>query len=212
MERKRQNIAIDKTRFINRSMKKGIEDLEKKILNKANEEAELVVSRAKKARLRILKGAKEGAKEIEKEAKKKGEELFEKEKRRMISEKRIDEKREILSVRQRILEQLTLDMEQCLLEMLKRNEMSEWIKSKIEEIVKGKREKVVLVTRKKDKEIYGKIVRKIHNLTLEIEPIGPGFLLRSEENEYDFRFNVISQNVIHRNRKMIVSMLGENNG
>jgi vacuolar-type H+-ATPase subunit E/Vma4 len=193
-------------------MKKGIEDLEKKILNKANEEAELVVSRAKKARLRILKGAKEEAKEIEKEAKKKGEELFEKEKRRMISEKRIDEKREILSVRQRILEQLTLDMEQCLLEMLKRNEMSEWIKSKIEEIVKGKREKVVLVTRKKDKEIYGKIVRKIHNLTLEIEPIGPGFLLRSEENEYDFRFNVISQNVIHRNRKMIVSMLGENNG
>lgn len=212
MERKRQNIAIDKTRFIYRSMKKGIEDLEKKILNKANEEAELVVSRAKKARLRILKGAKEEAKEIEKEAKKKGEELFEKEKRRMISEKRIDEKREILSVRQRILEQLTLDMEQCLLEMLKRNEMSEWIKSKIEEIVKGKREKVVLVTRKKDKEIYGKIVRKIHNLTLEIEPIGPGFLLRSEENEYDFRFNVISQNVIHRNRKMIVSMLGENNG
>lgn len=212
MERKRQNIAIDKTRFINRSMKKGIEDLEKKILNKANEEAELVVSRAKKARLRILKGAKEGAKEIEKEAKKKGEELFEKEKRRMISEKKIDEKREILSVRQRILEQLTLDMEQCLLEMLKRNEMSEWIKSKIEEIVKGKREKVVLVTREKDKEIYEKIVRKIHNLTVEIEPIGPGFLLRSEENEYDFRFNVISQNVIHRDRKIIISMLGENNG
>lgn len=212
MERKRQDIAIDKTRFIYRSMKKGIEDLEKKIINKANEEAELVVSRAKKARLRILKGAKEEAKEIEEEAKKKGEEFFEKEKRRIISEKRIDEKKEILSVRQKVLDQLALDMEQCLLEMLKRDEMSEWIKSKCEEIIDKEREKMVLVTREKDKEIYEKIVKKIHNLMVGVEPIETGFLLRCEECEYDFRFNVISQNVIHRNRKIIVSMLGENSG
>jgi len=193
-------------------MKKGIKELEKKILNKAYDEATQLVSKAKKAKGRIIKIAREEAREIEEEAQNKGKKLLGIEKKRISSEKMIDEKKEYLTIRQKIIECLKEDLEKKFIEMLKNNEFREWVKSKCKEIIHTEKEKMVLVTREGDKKIYEEIVKELENLSLIIEPIESGFLLRGEKTEYDFRFNILAENLICENKNMIVSILCEENG
>jgi len=193
-------------------MKKGIKELEKKILDKAYDEANQLVSKAKKAKGRIIKIAREEAREIEEEAQNKGKKLLGIEKKRISSEKMIDEKKEYLTIRQKIIECLKEDLEKKFIEMLKNNEFREWVKSKCKEIIHTEKEKMVLVTREGDKKIYEEIVKELENLSLIIEPIESGFLLRGEKTEYDFRFNILAENLICENKNMIVSILCEENG
>lgn len=193
-------------------MKKGIKELEKKILDKAYDEANQLVSKAKKAKGRIIKIAREEAREIEEEAQNKGKKLLGIEKKRISSEKMIDEKKEYLSIRQKIIECLKEDLEKKFIEMLKNNEFREWVKSKCKEIIHTEKEKMVLVTREGDKKIYKEIVKELENLSLIIEPIESGFLLRGEKTEYDFRFNILAENLICENKNMIVSILCGENG
>lgn len=193
-------------------MKKGIKELEKKILDKAYDEATQLVSKAKKAKGRIIKIAREEAREIEEEAQNKGKKLLGIEKKRISSEKMIDEKKEYLTIRQKIIECLKEDLEKKFIEMLKNNEFREWVKSKCKEIIHTEKEKMVLVTREVDKKIYEEIVKELENLSLIIEPIESGFLLRGEKTEYDFRFNILAENLICENKNMIVSILCEENG
>jgi len=193
-------------------MKKGIKELEKKILDKAYDEATQLVSKAKKAKGRIIKIAREEAREIEEEAQNKGKKLLGIEKKRISSEKMIDEKKEYLTIRQKIIECLKEDLEKKFIEMLKNNEFREWVKSKCKEIIHTEKEKMVLVTREGDKKIYEEIVEELENLSLIIEPIESGFLLRGEKTEYDFRFNILAENLICENKNMIVSILCEENG
>ncbi len=193
-------------------MKKGIRELEKKILDKAYDEATQLVSKAKKAKGRIIKIAREEAREIEEEAQNKGKKLLGIEKKRISSEKMIDEKKEYLTIRQKIIECLKEDLEKKFIEMLKNNEFREWVKSKCKEIIHTEKEKMVLVTREGDKKIYEEIVKELENLSLIIEPIESGFLLRGEKTEYDFRFNILAENLICENKNMIVSILCEENG
>ncbi|MBA7677161.1 MAG: hypothetical protein E3J23_03375 [Candidatus Stahlbacteria bacterium] len=193
-------------------MKKGIKELEKKILDKAYDEATQLVSKAKKAKGRIIKIAREEAREIEEEAQNKGKKLLGIEKKRISSEKMIDEKKEYLTIRQKIIECLKEDLEKKFIEMLKNNEFREWVKSKCKEIIHTEKEKMVLVTREGDKKIYEEIVKELENLSLIIEPIESGFLLRGEKTEYDFRFNILAENLICENKNMIVSILCEENG
>lgn len=193
-------------------MKKGIKELEKKILDKAYDEANQLVSKAKKAKGRIIEIAREEAREIEEEAQNKGKKLLGIEKKRISSEKMIDEKKEYLTIRQKIIECLKEDLEKKFIEMLKNNEFREWVKSKCKEIIHTEKEKMVLVTREGDKKIYKEIVKELENLSLIIEPIESGFLLRGEKTEYDFRFNILAENLICENKNMIVSILCEENG
>jgi len=193
-------------------MKKGIKELEKKILDKAYDEANQLVSKAKKAKGRIIKIAREEVREIEEEAQNKGKKLLGIEKKRISSEKMIDEKKEYLTIRQKIIECLKEDLEKKFIEMLKNNEFREWVKSKCKEIIHTEKEKMVLVTREGDKKIYEEIVKELENLSLIIEPIESGFLLRGEKTEYDFRFNILAENLICENKNMIVSILCEENG
>lgn len=193
-------------------MKKGIKELEKRLLDKAYEEAKKSVSKAKKARGRIIKQAREKAKEIEEEATKKGKRMLEVEKKRISSEKTIDEKKEYLMLRQRIFKRLREDLEKKFTEMLKKGEFNDWIKSKCKEITHTEKERMFFITREKDKEIYKEIVKGIENLSLKIESIEPGFLLRGEKREYDFRLHLLVENLVHENRKMIISVLGKENG
>ena len=193
-------------------MKKGIKELEKKILDKAYDEATQLVSKAKKAKGRIIKIAREEAREIEEEAQNKGKKLLGIEKKRISSEKMIDEKKEYLTIRQKIIECLKEDLEKKFIEMLKNNEFREWVKSKCKEIIHTEKEKMVLVTREGDKKTYKEIVKELENLSLIIEPIESGFLLRGEKTEYDFRFNILAENLICENKNMIVSILCEENG
>lgn len=193
-------------------MKKGIKELEKKILDKAYDEATQLVSKAKKAKGRIIKIAREEAREIEEEAQNKGKKLLGIEKKRISSEKMIDEKKEYLTIRQKIIECLKEDLEKKFIEMLKNSEFREWVKSKCKEIIHTEKEKMVLVTREGDKKIYEEIVKELENLSLIIEPIESGFLLRGEKTEYDFRFNILAENLICENKNMIVSILCEENG
>ena len=193
-------------------MKKGIKELEKKILDKAYDEANQLVSKAKKAKGRIIKIAREEAREIEEEAQNKGKKLLGIEKKIISSEKMIDEKKEYLTIRQKIIECLKEDLEKKFIEMLKNNEFREWVKSKCKEIIHTEKEKMVLVTREGDKKIYEEIVKELENLSLIIEPIESGFLLRGEKTEYDFRFNILAENLICENKNMIVSILCEENG
>ncbi|MCK4321054.1 hypothetical protein KAX08_00850 [candidate division WOR-3 bacterium] len=193
-------------------MKKGIKELEKKILDKAYDEANQLVSKAKKAKGRIIKIAREEAREIEEEAQNKGKKLLGIEKKRISSEKMIDEKKEYLTIRQKIIECLKEDLEKKFIEMLKNNEFREWVKSKCKEIIHTEKEKMVLVTREGDKKTYKEIVKELENLSLIIEPIESGFLLRGEKTEYDFRFNILAENLIWEDKNMIVSILYEENG
>lgn len=193
-------------------MKKGIKELEKKILDKAYDEANQLVSKAKKAKGRIIKIAREEAREIEEEAQNKGKKLLGIEKKRISSEKMIDEKKEYLTIRQKIIECLKEDLEKKFIEVLKNNEFREWVKSKCKEIIHTEKEKMVLVTREGDKKIYEEIVKELENLSLIIEPIESGFLLRGEKTEYDFRFNILAENLICEDKNMIVSILCEENG
>lgn len=193
-------------------MKKGIKELEKKILDKAYDEANQLVSKAKKAKERIIKIAREEVREIEEEAQNKGKKLLGIEKKRISSEKMIDEKKEYMIIRQKIIECLKEDLEKKFIEMLKNNEFREWVKSKCKEIIHTEKEKMVLVTREGDKKIYEEIVKELENLSLIIEPIESGFLLRGEKTEYDFRFNILAENLICENKNMIVSILCEENG
>ena len=188
-------------------MKKTIKDLENKILEKASLEAEQLISKAKKARERVIKAALEDAKEIEREAKKKGTESLDLEKKIISSEKIIDERKEYLFVRDKIFEQLIHDLEGVFQEMFDNDKFRSWIKSNCLEIVKAEKKKMILVTRKKDKKTFKQIIKGIKDLSLKDESIERGFLLRSEKNEYDFRFNVLARNLVHENRKMILSML-----
>jgi vacuolar-type H+-ATPase subunit E/Vma4 len=188
-------------------MKKTIKDLEKKILNKASSEAEQLISKAKKAKERIIKAALEDAKKIEIEAKKKGTESLDLEKKIISSEKIIDERKEYLLVRDKIFEQLIHDLEGVFQKMLDNGRFRSWIKSKCIEIVNAEKEKMILVTRKEDKKTFEQIIKGIKDLSLNDELMERGFLLRSEKNEYDFRFNVLARNLVHENSKMILSKL-----
>jgi len=193
-------------------MKKGIKELEKKMLDKAAEEAEQLITRAKKARQRIIKKAREGGKVIEGEARKKGEGLLEIEKRRIVSEKLIDERKKSLTLRQKLFEFLITDVEERMLEMLKKGEFNGWIKSKCKEIIHTEKRGMTLITREEDKDIYEEIGEGIEDLKIEIESLEPGFLLRGEKIEYDFRFHLLGENLIRENRNLIISMLGVDNG
>jgi vacuolar-type H+-ATPase subunit E/Vma4 len=188
-------------------MKKTIKDLKNKILDKASSEAEQLISKAKKAKERIIRTALDDAKEIEREANKKGMESLDLEKKIISSEKVIDERKEYLLVRRKIFEQLINDLEVLFQEMLDDDKFRSWIKSKCIEIVNFEKEKMVLVTRREDKKTFKKIIKGIKDLSLKDEPIDKGFLIRSEKNEYDFRFNVLARNLVHENSKMIISML-----
>ena len=193
-------------------MKKTIKDLENKILEKASSEAEQLISKAKKAKERIIKAALEDAKEIEREANKKGTESLDLEKKIISSEKIIDEKKEYLLVRDKIFEQLVHDLEGMFQEMLNSDKFGSWIKSKCLEIINAEKEKMILVTGKWDRKTFKQIIKGIKDLSLKDESIERGFILRSEKNEYDFRFSVLARNLVHENRKMILSMLDGLNG
>jgi len=193
-------------------MKKGIKELEKKMLDKAAVEAEQLITRAKKARQRIIRKAREEGRVIEEEARKKGEGLLEIEKRRIVSEKLIDERKESLTLRQKLFEFLITDVEERMLEMLKKGEFNDWIKSKCKEIIHVEKGGMALITREEDKDIYEEIGEGIENLKIEIESLESGFLLRGEGIEYDFRFHLLGENLIRENRNLIISMLGVDNG
>lgn len=193
-------------------MKKTIKDLENKILDKASSEAEKLISKAKKAKERVINAALDNAKEIEREAKKKGMESLDLEKKIISSEKIIDERKEYLLVRGKIFEQLIYDLERLFQEMLDNDKFKGWIKSKCLEIVNAEKEKMILVTRKEDKKTFIQIIKGIKDLSLKDESIERGFLLRSEKNEYDFRFRILARNLVHENSKMILSMLDGKNG
>lgn len=212
MEGKREGIAIDQPGIIYKDMKKGIKELEKKILDKAAVEAEQLITRAKKARQRIIRKAKEEEKVIEEEAIKKGEGLLEIEKRRIVSEKLIDERKESLTLRQKLFEFLITDVEERMLEMLKKGKFNDWIKSKCKEIIHAEKGGMTLITREEDKDIYEGIGEGIEDLEIEIESLESGFLLRGEGIEYDFRFHLLGENLIRENRNLIISMLGVDNG
>jgi vacuolar-type H+-ATPase subunit E/Vma4 len=192
-------------------MKNDINELKEKLIGNAKKEAENLLSRSKKAEERILIQAREEEKKIKEEAEKKGKFLFEKEKARMISKKKMDEKKDFFSLRNKLFELLRKDLEGKLVLMLKSGKLDGWIKSCCSGIV-GEEKEVILVARKEDLDIYKKICRGIEGLNFAGEPITPGFLIRSGENEYDFRFPILADNIIKQNTKIIAAKLGVTSG
>jgi vacuolar-type H+-ATPase subunit E/Vma4 len=192
-------------------MKDDIKELKEKILSSARKEAENLLSRSKKAEERILVQAKEEEKKIKEEAEKKGKALFEKEKARMTSKRKMDEKKEFLSLRNRLFELLHEDLEQELVSMFKNGKLDGWIRSSAGEVV-SEEKKVVLVAGEKDLDNYKKICRGMEGLSFSGEPGMSGFLMRSEKNEYDFRFSLLADKIIKQNKKIIAVKLGVASG
>jgi vacuolar-type H+-ATPase subunit E/Vma4 len=192
-------------------MKNDINELKEKIIGNAKKEAESLLSRAKKAEQRILIQAKEEDKKIREEAEKKGKLLFEKEKAKIISKKKIDEKKDFFALRNKLFELLRKDLEEKLVLMLKDGKLDNWIKSCASEVV-DEEKKAVLVAKEKDLANFKKICGGIEGLSFSYEPILSGFLIRSEESEYDFRFSLLADNIIKQNMKIIAVRLGVKSG
>jgi vacuolar-type H+-ATPase subunit E/Vma4 len=192
-------------------MKKDINELKEKIIGSAEKEAEDLLSRAKKVEKRIIIQAREEEKKIKEEADKKGKSLFDKEKMRINSKKKNDEKKEFFSLRNKLFELLHNDLEEMLVLMLKTGKLDDWVKSCCEQVIKEE-EKVTLVARKEDLRDLKKICNGLNGLDFAHEPIAGGFLIRSKENEYDFRFSVLSSNILRQNIKMVADKLGVKSG
>ena len=192
-------------------MKKNITELREKIIGNAEKEAETMVSRAQKARDRILSQAKQEAEEIKREAEERGKALFEKEKSRIISRKKMDEKKKILILRKQFFEFLLVDLEKELISLLKKGKLDSWIKSCCENILKEE-DKISLLTGEKYIKKFKKICKDMKNINFKDEQIPPGFLIRGQDYEYDFRFSVLARNILERNRKNISDKLGVNYG
>jgi vacuolar-type H+-ATPase subunit E/Vma4 len=192
-------------------MKNDVKELKGKIISDAKKEAESLISRAKKAEQRILIQAKEEEKKIKEEAEKKGKLLFEKEKARMDSKKKMDEKKGFFSLRNKLFGLLRKDLEEKLILMLKDGKLDNWIKSCASEVVDDEK-KAVLVAREKDLGSFRKICSGVEGLSFDYEPMLPGFLIRSEENEYDFRFSLLADNMIKQNMRIIAVRLGVTSG
>lgn len=192
-------------------MKDDISELKEKIIGNARKEAGNLLSRAKKAEGRILIQAREEEKKMKEEAEKKGKSLFEKEKARMISKKKMDEKKDFFSLRNKLFELLHKDLEEELVLMLKNGKLDNWIKSCCNEVI-GEEKEVVLVSREEDLGGFKKICREIKGLSFSSEPMMSGFLIRSGENEYDFRFSLLADNIIKQNMKIIAVKLGVTSG
>ena len=192
-------------------MKKDINELKEKIIGNAEKEAENLLSRAMKVEKRILIQAREEEKKIKEAAEKKGKSLFEKEKTRINSKKKNDEKKEFFSLRNKLFELLHKDLEEKLVLMLKTGKLNDWLKSCCEEIIKEEKE-VTLVAREKDLGDLKKICKGLNGLKFAPEPVTGGFLIRGRENEYDFRFSVLSSNILKQNMKMVADKLGVSSG
>jgi vacuolar-type H+-ATPase subunit E/Vma4 len=192
-------------------MKDNIKELKEKIIGSARKEAENLISRSKKAEERILIQAREEEKKIKEAAEKTGKSLFEKEKARMTSKKKMDDKKEFLSLRNRLFELVLEDLEEELVSMFKSGKLDGWIRSCASDVV-GEEKKIALVAREEDLDNLKKICRGIEGLSFSDEPIMSGFLMRSEKNEYDFRFSLLSSNIVKKNIKMISGKLGVTSG
>jgi len=192
-------------------MKKDVNELKEKIIGNARKEAESLLSRAKKAEVRILTQAREEEKKIKEEAEKKRKSLFEKEKTRIVSKKNMDEKKDIFLLRNKLFELLHEDLEGKLILMLKDSKLDNWVRSCCYEIIKEEKE-IVLVAREEDLSVFKKICRGISDLNFAGEPMMSGFLIRSGESEYDFRFSLLADNIIKQNMKIIAVKLGVKSG
>ena len=192
-------------------MKNNIDELKEKIIDSATEEADILVSRAEKAKERVLFQAREEEKKIKEEAEEKGKILFNKEKTKIISKKKMNEKRSLLILRKQIFEMLLFDLKEELISMLKKGKLDSWIISCCKEVLKEEK-KASLIAGREYIDLFQKICCDIKNLGFTEEPIDAGFLIRVEEEEYDFRFSILAGNIIKENKKMIADNLGVNYG
>jgi len=192
-------------------MKNNINELKEKIIGSAKEEAATVLSRAGKAKERILNQAKEEEKKIKEEAEERGKILFEKEKSRIISKEKMDKKKELLVLRKQLFDLLFADLEKELSSMLKKGKLDSWIVSCCKEILK-KEEEISFVAEEEYINYFEEICKNMKNIKFAGESIKAGFLIIGKDNEYDFRFSVLAGNIIKQNMKMIAVKLGVNNG
>ncbi len=192
-------------------MKKDIEELKQKIIGNAEKEAEAVLSRSRKAKERIFRKAKDEVKKIKKGADEKGKSLFEKEKSRIKSKKQRDEQKEKILLRKQLIELVELDLEKELLSMLKNGKLNAWILSRCKEILKEE-EKLSLIADKEYLDYVQEICKELKNISLSEEKIKPGFLIRGENNEYDFRFSVLAENIIKKKTGIIIDKIGFDHG
>jgi len=192
-------------------MKKDIEELKEKIISNAEKEAETNLSRARKAKKRILQKAEDEVKKIKEEADEKGRSLFEKEKSRIKSKKKMDKQKEKLGLRKQLVELVKLDLEKALLSMLKNGKLNAWILSRCKELLKEE-EKFSLIADKERIDYLRKICKGLNGISISEEKIKSGFLIRGKNNEYDFRFSVLAENIIKQKMGMIIDKIGVDHG
>lgn len=193
-------------------MKENIKELENKIIEKAEEEAENIISRAKKAQKRIIDKAKTQAGEILENARNEGKKMLETEKNKIQSEKVIDERKEILTAREETVKQIERDLREKILKKINNGELGKWIEKSCREIQKKEEKNLEMVVREEDIEIFRSIVKNIESISIKKEDIEPGFILRCQNNEYDFRISTLSRNLIQDNREILMKKLEGKNG
>ncbi|MEJ2356152.1 MAG: hypothetical protein P8Y62_09700 [candidate division WOR-3 bacterium] len=95
-------------------------------------------------------------------------------------------------------------------------------KSRIRSKKKMDKQKEKLVLRKQlvdfliaDKEYIDylrEICKGLNGISISEEKIKPGFLIRGKNNEYDFRFSVLAENIIKQKMGMIIDKIGVDHG
>ncbi len=188
-------------------MKKDLADLENKIIERAQDKADHIVSRAKKAKQRLVNSAKEKAERINSSAEQEAKSWFKRQKDRVAYEQQISQKKKLLALREDIFTRFSRDVIAQLVHLFNQGEMTAWIRKQCKQILSSEQHDFTLICRQKDKPQYQKILQAQKKVTVKSGLKDPGFILRHQRIEYDFRFAVLTRNMLVREKNHIFAAL-----
>jgi len=196
-------------------MSKDLKKLKDKIIQKAEKKSQRIVERAEKTKERNIRRGERKARKLESQAEKEGEQLLQQEKQKISYETRVKKRRIHLRARQKVLNLLRDDLRDKLQKLLKEGELDDWIKKELIENIINQSEQYKLLCRKNMVEKYERIFQDCNNISIQEQEMKPGFILVSENNEYDFTLETIANRLVESEKKAILSSLEigeENNG
>ncbi|MCF7885549.1 MAG: V-type ATP synthase subunit E [Candidatus Marinimicrobia bacterium] len=195
-------------------MTKKLSELKESIVKNSEERAETIRSRAEKVKERTIRTSKRKADRILRNAEKSAEDDFEREKRKIKYDLEINSRKKKLTIEQRIIDDLKNELEERLINLFDNRKLDEWIKNQIKEIVRDSIEQFVLRCNSDHQKKYKELCADI-DIEVKSDDIKPGFLLKSEKDEYDFTFETLAENLVESGKEEILKDLqvaGENNG
>ncbi|MDD5066003.1 MAG: V-type ATP synthase subunit E [bacterium] len=174
----------------------ALEDIVKKILSEAENEARQILDEARKEADKIIRENKQSLQDLEKKEKVRIDQESEEYRKRLVQMADLEMRKELLSLKQQLVADVFKIVEDRILS-LPREDYQEFIANKIIEIIETGTEEIVLTEKDKER-ITPDFVEKINSrlkeklrekgqlkIAGETIPIKGGFILRSEKVQYN---------------------------